>query len=121
MGFGISGIPEPVYVRDFNEKGVYLISNISVGVGSHVEIFLTMPSEMTGGAPREMHYVAAVVRVEKTGADGEYGIAAIIKRCELLPPAREKAVKSRRAKVSEQKHARISITPALPDTTRVHH
>jgi hypothetical protein len=120
MGFSVSGITEPVYVRDFNDKGVYLISSVSVGIGSHVEIYLTMPSEITGGEPREMHYVAAVVRVERTGNDGEYGIAAVIKRCELLPPLRDKAVKSRRAKVREQKHARISITPAVRDTTRVH-
>ncbi len=124
MGFGVSGIPEPVYVRDFNEKGVYLISNVSVGIGAHVEIFLTMPSEMTGGEPREMHYVAAVVREEKIGKDGEYGIAAIIKRCELLPPARSKAAKSRRARVREavsQEPARVSITPANRDSEHVHH
>ncbi len=122
MEFGVSGIPEPVYVRDFNEKGVYLISSISVGIGAHVEIFLTMPPEVTGGEPRDMHYVAAVVREEKIGSAGEYGIAAIIKRCELLPPARTKAVRSRRAKIHQpvsQDRARVTITPAIANPAHV--
>jgi hypothetical protein len=122
MGVSVSGITEPIYVRDFNEKGVYLISNISVGIGAHVEIFLTMPPEMTGGEPREMHYIAAVVRVERTGKNAEYGVAAVIKRCELLPPARSKAVKSRRPQVHQavsQKSGEVSTAPAQHDSANV--
>ena len=83
---GLSSFPEPVTLRDLNEKGVYLYSGSAFPRGATVEILAELPPELSLYGKRRVHYTASVVRCEENIAEGKYGIAAIIKKCEVLPP-----------------------------------
>lgn len=83
---GLSSFPEPVAVRDLNEKGVYLYSSSAFPRGATVEILAELPPELSLYGKRRVHYTASVVRCEENVAEGKYGIAAVIKKCEVLPP-----------------------------------
>ena len=83
---GLSSFPEPVTLRDLNEKGVYLYSSSAFPRGSTVEILAQLPPELCLFGKRRVHYTASVVRCEEHVAEGKYGIAAVIKKCEVLPP-----------------------------------
>jgi hypothetical protein len=83
---GLSSFPEPVTLRDLNEKGVYVYSNSSFPRGATVEILAELPPELSLYGKRRVHYTASVVRCEENVAEGKYGIAAVIKKCEVLPP-----------------------------------
>jgi hypothetical protein len=85
---GLSSFPEPVIVRDLNEKGVYLYSSSAFPRGATVEILAELPPELSLYGKRRVHYTASVVRCEENVEEGKYGIAAVIKKCEVLP-ARE--------------------------------
>jgi len=85
---GLSSFPEPVTLRDLNEKGVYLYSSTAFPRGATVEILAELPSQLSMYGKRRVHYTASVLRCEENAAEGKYGIAATIKKCEVLP-ARE--------------------------------
>ena len=83
---GLSSFPEPVTVRDLNEKGLYLFSSSAFPRGATVEILAELPPELSLYGKRRVHYTASVVRCEENVDAGKYGIAAVIKKCEVLPP-----------------------------------
>ena len=83
---GLSSFPEPVTVRDLNEKGIYLYSSSVFPRGSTVEIVAELPPELSLYGKRRVHYTASVVRCEENVAEAKFGIAAVIKKCEVLPP-----------------------------------
>jgi len=82
MGFGVSGIAENVYVRDFSDQGMYLLTKYQLGQGSEIDVYMNVPD---GSTERRVHYVACVKRVDEFRSEGVYGIAAIIRRCEVVP------------------------------------
>ena len=84
MGFGLSGIPESVYVRDFNDQGIYLLTKYALGHGSEIDLYMNVP-DGASGAERRVHYVATVKRVDEFRGEGVYGVAAAIRRCEMAP------------------------------------
>ncbi len=86
MSAGLSSFPESVTMRDLNEKGLYVYSSTAFPRGATVEVVVELPSQLSAYGKRRVHYTASVVRVEENVADGKYGIAAIIKKCEVLPP-----------------------------------
>ena len=97
MGFGISGIPEEVYVRDFNDQGIYLLTNYPLSRGSEIDVYMNIPD--ASGAERRVHYVATVKRIDEFRGEGVYGVAAVIRRCELMkqepqPAAQKKPAES---------------------------
>lgn len=89
MSAGLSSFPEPVTMRDLNEKGLYLYSSTAFPRGATVEIVVELPTELSAYGKRRVHYTASVVRVEENVGEGKYGIAAVIKKCEVLPPREE--------------------------------
>jgi len=84
MGFGVSGIPEAVYVRDFSDQGIYLLTKYQLGRGAEIDVYMNVP-EGPAGSERRVHYIATVKRVDEFRSEGVYGLAAIIRRCEVLP------------------------------------
>ena len=88
MGFGLSGIAENVYVRDFSDQGMYLLTNYHPGHGSEIDVYMNLPE---GSSERRVHYVASVKRVDEFRSEGIYGVAAIIRRCEVVPEPQEPA------------------------------
>ena len=81
----LSSFPESVTMRDLNEKGVYVYSAAPFPRGATLEIVTELPSELSSYGKRRVHYTASVVRCEENVEVGKYGIAAVIKKCEVLP------------------------------------
>jgi len=88
MGFGVSGIPEAVYVRDFSDQGIYLLTKYQLGRGAEIDVFMNVP-EGPAGSERRVHYIATVKRVDEFRSEGVYCLAAVIRRCEVLPDEAE--------------------------------
>ncbi len=86
MSAGLSSFPEAVTMRDLNEKGLYVYSATAFPRGATVEVVIELPAQLSAYGKRRVHYTASVVRVEENVGEGKYGIAAIIKKCEVLPP-----------------------------------
>jgi hypothetical protein len=68
--------------RDVSANGVFLYSNSKIEEGAEVELVLILPPEMTSGEKCWVCCQATVVRVEE-GA--QFGIAAQIRRMDILP------------------------------------
>jgi len=90
MGFGVSGIPENVYVRDFSDQGIYLLTQYPLDRGAEIDIYMNVP-DATSGSDRRVHYIASVKRVDEFRGDGVFGIAAVIRRCQVLSEEAEQA------------------------------
>jgi PilZ domain len=66
---------------NLSERGVYFRSRHSVSVGQPIEMFLTLPRELTGRSPEEVCCSALVVRVEDhADQQGFTGVGAYIER-----------------------------------------
>ena len=111
---GLSSFPEPVTLRDLNEKGVYLYSASAFPRGATVEILAELPPELSLYGKRRVHYTASVVRCETHAADGNYGIAAIIKKCEVLPPRETGEPAASAGETPDSGKVRKSERPELP-------
>jgi PilZ domain len=71
--------------RDLSMSGIFLYSDSEILVGSNLEMVLMLPAELTDG---EKHWVccqASVIRVEPSGEDGRFGVAASIRTMVALP------------------------------------
>ena len=100
MGYGFSGMSEPSQVKDINERGLFFYSVLPLAHGSTVEVEMTLPPELTHGNKRRVRYIASVVRVEEKAGGELFGIAAAIKRCEVLPEDASKKEAAKAAKSS---------------------
>jgi PilZ domain len=68
--------------RDVSASGVFLYTNSKIEKGTDVELVLILPPELTSGEKCWVCCQATIVRVE----DGpEFGIAAQIRRMDILP------------------------------------
>jgi hypothetical protein len=68
--------------RDVSANGVFLYTNSKMEKGTDVELVLILPPELTSGEKCWVCCQATIVRVE----DGpEFGIAAQIRRMDILP------------------------------------
>lgn len=70
--------------RDISPNGMFLISEARIEEGADIELVLRMPAEVQPKGGRWMSCHAKVVRVEDSGREGEYGIAAKILYCESV-------------------------------------
>src|SRR5689334_23692369 len=82
---GLSSFPESVTLRDLNEKGLYVLSSAAFPRGATLEVVTELPSALSMYGKRRVHYTASVLRCEENVEEGKYGIAAAIKKCEVLP------------------------------------
>ena len=74
---------------NLSERGVYFTSRESVSVGEPLEMFFTLPRELTGRGPEQVRCSARVVHVEaEPDIGGSRGIGAIVERYEPVTPLR---------------------------------
>ncbi len=72
-----------------SEHGLYFSSDHKLIVGSHLEIFLTLPREITGKGPEEVRCSGRVVRViEDAEQPGQLGIGVHIDHFQYAAAAR---------------------------------
>ena len=68
--------------RDVSANGVFLYTNSKMEKGTDVELVLILPPELTSGERCWVCCQATIVRVEN---GPEFGIAAQIRRMDILP------------------------------------
>jgi hypothetical protein len=73
------------HTRDLSMSGIFLYTESKIQPGSLLEMVLILPPELTQGKKRWMCCQAAVVRVEEPVPGQGFGVAASIRRIELLP------------------------------------
>jgi hypothetical protein len=73
---------------NLSERGVYFTSRERVQVGEPLEMFFTLPRELTGRGPEQVRCRARVVHVDdRADLQGARGIGATVERFEpVLPP-----------------------------------
>jgi hypothetical protein len=74
----------PAHARDVSTSGIFLYTQSRMVEGSDVELVLILPPELMGGKKSWVCCHARVVRVEP-GAGNDFGVAAEIRRMEVLP------------------------------------
>jgi c-di-GMP-binding flagellar brake protein YcgR len=70
--------------RDVSTNGVFLYTEAQMSEGSKVELVLMLPPELTSGEKCWVCCHAQIVRVEP-GLGKEFGVAAEIRRMDILP------------------------------------
>jgi hypothetical protein len=70
--------------RDVSTNGVFLYTKSRMAEGSDVELVLILPPELTSGEKCWVCCHARVLRVER-GKGREFGVAAEIRRMDILP------------------------------------
>ncbi len=74
---------------NLSERGVYFRARERVRVGERLEMYFTLPRELTGRAPEQVRCSALVVHVEESADDrGTTGIGAFVERFEPLTEPR---------------------------------
>ena len=79
-----SGTDINAQTRDVSANGVYLYTQSRLEEGAEVELVLILPPELTSGEKYWVCCQATVVRVE-SGEGSEFGVAAQIRRMDILP------------------------------------
>jgi hypothetical protein len=70
--------------RDVSANGIFLYTESRMVQGSDVELVLILPPELTSGEKCWVCCHARVLRVEQ-GPGSDFGVAAEIKRMDILP------------------------------------
>lgn len=78
-------VQETAHTRDLSSAGVFLYSDSQISEGADFEMVLVLPAELTFGERRWVCCQASVVRVDNQTEHGNFGIAAKIRRFEVLP------------------------------------
>ena len=78
-------VQETAHTRDLSSAGVFLYSDSQISEGADFEMVLVLPAELTFGERRWVCCQASVVRVDNQPEHGNFGIAAKIRRFEVLP------------------------------------
>jgi hypothetical protein len=74
---------------NLSERGMYFTSREKVSIGEPLEIFFTLPTELTGRSPEQVCCRARVVHVDKLGEREELtGVGAAIERFERVEKTR---------------------------------
>src|SRR5579863_136778 len=79
------GTDHTAETRDVSANGVFLYTKSRIETGADVELVLILPPELTSGEKCWVCCQATVVRVEENGT--EFGVAAQIRRMDILPEA----------------------------------
>ena len=75
---------------NLSERGVYFTSPEQLTIGAPLEMYLTLPRELTGRGPEPVRCRARVVHVEECASErGVKGIGAAVERFELLAAAHD--------------------------------
>jgi hypothetical protein len=74
---------------NLSERGIYFTSREKVSLGESLEIFFTLPTELTGRSPEQVSCRARVVHVDRPETrDGLTGVGAAIERFERITRVR---------------------------------
>jgi hypothetical protein len=73
---------------NFFERGVYFTCREKLTIGQPIELYFTLPHELTGRAPEDVRCRARVVHVDDDGQAGLRGIGASEERCEPVAAVR---------------------------------
>ncbi len=79
------GVDQNAETRDVSANGIFLYTKSKMEQGTDVELVLILPPELTSGEKCWVCCQATIVRVEEQGKD--WGVAAQIRRMDLLPEA----------------------------------
>jgi len=71
--------------RDLSSNGIFFYTQARISEGSELEMVLILPPELTQGEKRWVCCQASVIRVEGKTPGREFGVAARIRRIEILP------------------------------------
>jgi hypothetical protein len=85
LSYGLAGNSEQTEVTSLNERGLFVYSTSRPAIGCSIEVEVVLPAELVNYGKRRVRYHATVVRVEEQPSGQRFGIAAAIKRCEVLP------------------------------------
>jgi hypothetical protein len=77
------GAEHSAETRDVSSNGIFLYTKSRIEPGSEVELVLILPPELTSGEKCWVCCQATIVRVEESRH--EFGLAAQIRRMDLLP------------------------------------
>ncbi len=73
---------------NLSERGVYFISRESLQVGEPLDMYFTLPRELTGRGPEQVRCTARVVHVDQeTDQPGMRGFGATVERFEPIAVA----------------------------------
>ncbi len=75
--------------KDVSSRGVYFFLPKDVGEGAPVEIYMTLPNELTMAGPVQVRCLGHIHRSEKLDS-GQLGVVATIERYEFLRQEDEK-------------------------------
>ena len=78
-------VEEAAKTRDLSTAGIFVYTNSRLQEGSELELVLVLPPEVTFAERRWVCCQASVVRVEENRKGENVGVAAVIKRFEVLP------------------------------------
>lgn len=72
--------------RDISTRGLYFVMDQNLQAGSHLDLILTLPAQVTSGAEVLVHALGKVLRVEPRIEDGNtrMGVAAVIERYDIM-------------------------------------
>jgi hypothetical protein len=73
--------------ENISERGIYFTSSMKLSVGEPLEMYFTMPSELTGRSAESVKCDARVVHVD-SHANGSLGVGAVIEKLEPLEKVR---------------------------------
>src|ERR1700722_4143659 len=77
------GIDHSEQTRDVSASGIFLYTKSRMEARAEVKLVLLLPPELTSGEKCWVCCQATIVRVEEEGK--EFGVAAQIKRMDILP------------------------------------
>lgn len=73
---------------NLSERGVYFTTREDLSVGAPLEMYFTLPRELTGRSPEQVRCSARVVHVEEREERGILGIGATVERFESMAKSR---------------------------------
>jgi len=74
---------------NLSERGVYFTTREDLSVGAPLEMYFTLPRELTGRNPEQVRCSARVVHVEEREERGILGIGAAVEKFEPVGKARK--------------------------------
>jgi hypothetical protein len=78
-------VQETAATRDLTTGGIFLYTNSRLKEGAELEMVLVLPADLTFGEKRWICCQASVLRVEDNQEGGNFGVAAVINRFEVIP------------------------------------
>jgi hypothetical protein len=74
---------------NLSERGVYFTSQEKLNVGEVLEMYFSLPRELTGRGPEQVRCNARIVHVEDRADLGALGIGAIVERFQPILAVRD--------------------------------